>query len=1111
MSDPNAMTPALPPEVWNSFPVPDLPRDLGVRLMRTLREQGLVTSADEPIARRNFKGLGLAVGAVLAAGLVLLLLPDGTEQVRIRTHLVSRPTTFRISDRVVAMADPGAVLGSATDEEGQILIRQEAGSVVYRAERTALRVQTPVGRVLVKGTCFRVNVGGSPDPAGSPAGVSDALWVGVFEGTVEVRSGGARLLLHPGESGSVPEAAAVPQAGVTFEPGACPITDALFNASREPLTQALPAAAQGESGQDQDSQPTGARRAADEREPDPLGTLALEGQVLDPSGLPAQAVLVELESKPPRAQTTGSNGTFSFDRLRPRDHWISARREDQVAGPVSHALTNRSDPLVLRLRTGSEIRVRVTSHGGPVAGAEVVLDRGLRRTTLTDADGLARFVGVPGPAITLQVQAAGFSPVRRSIQVPEAAARPVVFEVALETGARLSGLVLDAARQPVEGARVAVDDVNDISSGDGFRSDGVITDDAGHYVFEALAAGRYNIRATHPDHAPGQAGPVQLDGVKPVEGQIVILASAGVLRGLVRNAHAEPVAGAAVSFAPPASSPKRFSGRAGGATYGHAWTDEQGAFELREVPRERIALAAHTADAISDEVEVDLTSRPLVDGLALELRPAGHISGTVVDADGQGVGEASLTVIADPIDGTMERSFIRRRMRSCTTDADGRFSLNGLVEGTYILHASLSAGRVEWGRPDRAVKAHTGDEGVRIVLEADGGLRGRLGFADGSRPPLFEVVLGYGSPVTFESPDGTFEFGTVAPGEVNVTLRGPGFPPRTLNKVKIEPGRITDLGEIVLAKGRSVAGRVLGPDGTPVSGARVVFGGMLIGDGTHLTAQLRGISGPDVNEREAWSGPDGRFEIDGIGNQEGVVAAEQKELGRSRPVTVSRGEQPAEIELVLQPLGSLQGTVRVNGRPTGGCLIQVGAADSTTQRLMTRTGADGHFLLTRVGSGEQSVVASPPLRESSMERRSVTIRPGERVRVDFDITRGEVELEVQVRAAPGARIDAAYSFLLRGRVQPETIEQMRLAARASGSLQTAYCDAGSPCRHPGLVAGDYSVCGFPITGDPNDSRFLEQLHAKMIGMRVYCSPVLVRSSPAQQSVTISVPQMEPLP
>jgi hypothetical protein len=104
-------------------------------------------------------------------------------------------------------------------------------------------------------------------------------------------------------------------------------------------------------------------------------------------------------------------------------------------------------------------------------------------------------------------------------------------------------------------------------------------------------------------------------------------------------------------------------------------------------------------------------------------------------------------------------------------------------------------------------------------------------------------------------------------------------------------------------------------------------------------------------------------------------------------------------------------------------------------------------------------------------------------------------------------------FLLRGSVAVASGKQL-LDGFFQGGMQGMkfWLGTGKPLpMFDELVAGDYSVCAIPITGDLNDPQFMHRVMENMQTLAVYCKPVAVAPSPQQQAFVDDLPAMTPLP
>jgi predicted aconitase with swiveling domain len=125
-------------------------------------------------------------------------------------------------------------------------------------------------------------------------------------------------------------------------------------------------------------------------DPDPEGPLRLEGQVLGPDGKAVAGAEVWLGSVPPRDTKTEEDGTFSFEKLNGRTYAISAASGELLGGPVMYKLTEKSDPVVIRIAEAAAVVVTVTDDAKQPVVAEVALTALSDRKVKTDDKGVAK-------------------------------------------------------------------------------------------------------------------------------------------------------------------------------------------------------------------------------------------------------------------------------------------------------------------------------------------------------------------------------------------------------------------------------------------------------------------------------------------------------------------------------------------------------------------------------------------------------------------------------------------------------------------------------------------------------------------------------------------------
>jgi hypothetical protein len=144
---------------------------------------------------------------------------------------------------------------------------------------------------------------------------------------------------------------------------------------------------------------------------------------------------------------------------------------------------------------------------------------------------------------------------------------------------------------------------------------------------------------------------------------------------------------------------------------------------------------------------------------------------------------------------------------------------------------------------------------------------------------------------------------------------------------------------------------------------------------------------------------------------------------------------------------------------------------------------------------------------------SVQVTAGKETRANIDIPVGQIKLVVHITPKSGAKLDAAQVFLFTGTIVPANGKQL-LDAFIGGGAQGMKFWFGADKPDPDfdqLVAGDYSICSVPITGNMSDPQFMMRIQENAQSLKVYCKQTKITASPLTQIVPQELPAMEPLP
>ncbi|HUQ05810.1 MAG TPA: sigma-70 family RNA polymerase sigma factor [Kofleriaceae bacterium] len=835
------------------------------------------------------------------------------------------------------------------------------------------------------------------------------------------------------------------------------------------------------------------------RDDDPRGTLRIEGIVVDESDQGVAGAKVAIDAAPPMIVETESDGSFVFDGLIARDYRVEATAGEKYAGPARLRLTEKAEPLTLRLKTGGILEVVVTDRDGgkAIAGADVELRAPLAWSGKTGADGVATLRGVGPTWGPLAVSAKGFAPASVLAQTTGDPKSPDRIAVSLGKGAAFAGTVVDEAGKPVGGARVTAALVTEPFPVIDPRRDGVVTDDDGAFAFPALASGTYRMSATDATHAAATSAPITVDGVNARKGLQLVMTAGGVVRGTVTDGNGTPVAAADVRVVTRGYvewRPRR-----------QAFSDADGRFSIAGLPRRGVEIVAWHPTGSSAIAQADLTATAEHE-VKLVLDVTGAITGTIVDPEGEPVGDAQ--VIAKPLaTGNVgdRESWTVRGVQEAVSDAGGAFRFAGLPAGSYKITAARpgASENVLWGSD--GVVAKPGDAPLRLTVSDDGGVTGKVVLADGKTPSVFAIeILGGAAPVPMASKDGSFTVDAPA-GNVRVHISGPGFLAKEV-PATVEAGKVADLGTITLEAGRSVSGRVLDANGAPVAGAKVAGGALLTGGGTELYIETESIMA-----RSTETDADGRYVMNGFGPHRITLLAGKDGVGRSQSIGIARGPDSATVDLVLQPVGGIDGKVVRDGQPLADTVVIANPVGATSSNFFVVTGPDGTFALDALAGGEYFIypmMGGGGSRPKDMAMRWLTITPGKRESLTIDASPGPGKLTVTVNHDKGAPVVMAQVVVFQatgisapnmGALRDGTFAPPEMRKGATMMLHFRQA-VGAPAEITEMRPATYTLCVVPLPVlDPSMARFMMD-KAEELPMK--CQEVTVGDRPVTATVVV---------
>lgn len=383
-------------------------------------------------------------------------------------------------------------------------------------------------------------------------------------------------------------------------------------------------------------------------------------------------------------------------------------------------------------------------------------------------------------------------------------------------------------------------------------------------------------------------------------------------------------------------------------------------------------------------------------------------TGRLVDGRGVPVEGATVYLLESRRDDVLTTLLVRQRGLSIPPVArtesgpDGAFDLRvqRLAPGGYEIHVLSDA------HPDHAVPNLTGFEG-RLVdvgsvrLPDSFSLAGAVTVLGSPGFPVADAIVTlrpagivpqFGTPpgredglTTRTDAAGNFRFEHVAAGLVTVRAVAPGFAAVEQRAIEVAatPTRVL---RFELPRGESIAGRVEGPDGTPIAGARI--------EAVHLASR-------EPFQATARSREDGTFEVLGLLEGPFLVRVDARGFIGTERKPIASGARNERFE--LSPKGSVRLLVRGGGETPARFEALVRGYDAEHDALRAvhdaqvqpfhrdDLEADGSCLLTGFDPGTYVIQV-----DAAGFARTFS--------APFPVRPGESELPVTIELAPGGTL-----------------------------------------------------------------------------------------------------------
>jgi protocatechuate 3,4-dioxygenase beta subunit len=362
------------------------------------------------------------------------------------------------------------------------------------------------------------------------------------------------------------------------------------------------------------------------------------------------------------------------------------------------------------------------------------------------------------------------------------------------------------------------------------------------------------------------------------------------------------------------------------------------------------------------------------------------------------------------------------------TDRQGAYRIATLKPGRYQIRA-LSSDHPEIHTRDDVLVVRAGQETVRnLAITAGVAIVGQV-TAESTGAPVSgaEVFLSHDrAKRAVTGPDGHYRLAGVGAAQALRTevlvVRARGFLP-ALHILKFtSPFSREHVLDVVLKRGVILIGRVMGPDGEPVAGARV----------SHSTYGLRPVE--EFVQRPlpyVTSDEEGRFTlsvrpIGRVPTRRLYASKEGLSWGASEPFDVRAGQGETEVVIRLGRGGAITGRVTdESDRPVESARVAVYDGRDSRQAAYTR--ADGRYEIPGVRAGAYDVKVVPPgLLTEGRSRFAATIRPGITV---SEGGRSEIDLVLKVGPVLSGRVVDA-----NGEPVPDVVVRAYPRKKGSGLL-----------------------------------------------------------------------------
>ncbi len=380
---------------------------------------------------------------------------------------------------------------------------------------------------------------------------------------------------------------------------------------------------------------------------------------------------------PMQKQFTSDDGSFVLDGIKPGSTQVVVNAPGFTTARVPNIEVEdgkTTQDIEVDVETGAKLTGRVTGPDGsalagvsvrndPTAGGSRVMRfDGIDGAGSTDPNGEYTIDALDPGEKTFTFSRSGFITQQKTVTI--AAGKDARLDVQLSSGMKATGFVLTDGGSPIPDATVSAQSASEMGGGRGGRSDA-----SGAFTIEGLAPGHYTFTASKAGFAPGLLRDVDIATSGPVK---VILKSGGVITGHLNGLTPAELEQATV-----------YASVSGAGGMVSAPVDAGGNFRLEGAPSGSVRVTARTGamfggaskSAAPRTVELEPGGTAQID---IDFKSSTVIRGRVTR---NGVPVANAQIVFTP------RGAKSQTTATASADADGRYELNGVDDGSYTVQA----------------------------------------------------------------------------------------------------------------------------------------------------------------------------------------------------------------------------------------------------------------------------------------------------------------------------------------------------------------------------------------------------------------------------------------